>query len=256
MLEGIHSLIDTTESKPSNFPPTLVYNEGWLLRLVLDWYSRHIFQNHSLLFQPRATWFSEALLPSPFRPRHRGDTRAESRTHADGIIGHFSIGSSAKADARLLADATQLIVIEAKIYSPFSAGTRNAPYFDQAARNVACITELLYRADCPPSQMTSLAFFVTAPEAQIKAGIFTQKLNKGSIWAAVQMRAEAFNSDLGDWLGEWFSPTLDTIRIESLSWESLISLIESNDPEVFQSLKTFYERCLIYNRPGVRNIST
>jgi hypothetical protein len=255
MLEGIHRLIDAVESQPANFPPTLLYNEGWMLRVVLDWYSRHKITDHPLQFHPSATWFSEVLMPSPFRPRHRGDTRAEARTHADGIVGHFFVGGSAKADVKLLADATQLIVIEAKIYSPLSSGTQNAPGFDQAARNIACITELLKRADRPPSQMTSLAFFVLAPEAQIKTGVFAQKLDKESIKAAVQTRAEAFKSELGNWVVEWFYPTIEAIRIEALSWETLISQIESNDSVVFQSLQVFYERCLFHNGPGVQNVS-
>jgi hypothetical protein len=255
MLEGIHRLIGAAESKPANFPPTLIYNEGWLLRLVLDWYSRHKLIGHLLHFQPRATWFSEALLPSPFRPRHRGDTRAEARTHADGIVGHFSVGGSSKADARLLTDATQLIVTEAKIYSPLSGGTQNAPGFDQAARNIACITELLSQANRPSSQMTSLGFFVLAPEAQIKTGVFAQKLDKTNIRAAVQTRVNAFSSVLSGWIYEWFFPTLETIRIEALSWETLISHIESNDPGVFQSMQMFYERCLIHNGPRVRLVS-
>ncbi len=256
MLKGIHRLIDAAESEPANFPPTLLYNEGWLLRLVLDWYSRHKLTDHPLLFQHHATWFSEALLPSPFRPRHRGDIRAEARTHADGIVGHISVGSSAKADASLLDDATQFIVTEAKIYSPLSGGTRNAPTFDQAARNIACITELLFRGKLPPSQMTSLAFFVVAPEAQIKTGVFAQKLDKAAIEAAVQARAEAFSSELGGWVDEWFFPTLEVIRIEALSWESLIRDTASNDPEAFQSLQAFYERCLKYNGLGVRLVPT
>jgi hypothetical protein len=226
-----------------------------MLRLVLDWYSRHNLTDHPLLFQPRSTWFSEALLPSPFRPRHHGDTRAESRTHADGIVGHISVGSSAKADARLLTNATQLIVIEAKIYSPLSGSTKNAPGFDQAARNIACITELLSRANRPPTQMTSLSFFVLAPVAQINTGIFAQKLDKESIRVAVQTRAQAFKSELGNWLDEWFFPTLQKIRVEALSWETLISQIETNDPDVFQSFQGFYERCLILNGPGVQHAS-
>jgi hypothetical protein len=185
LLEGIHQLIDAAESTPVNFPPTLIYNEGWLLRLILDWFSRHQLSDHPLQFEPGATWFSEALLPSPFKACYRGDTRAEARTHADGILGHISIGGSAKADAKLLADATQLIVLEAKIYSPLSGGTRNAPNFNQVARNVACITELIHRANRPPSYMTSLVFLVVAPEVQIKTGIFTQKLNKVTINRAV-----------------------------------------------------------------------
>jgi hypothetical protein len=60
------------------FPPTLLYNEGWLLRLVLDWFSRHDVQGHPLSFRAWARWFSEALLPSAFLARHRGDRLAES----------------------------------------------------------------------------------------------------------------------------------------------------------------------------------
>jgi hypothetical protein len=60
------------------FPPTLLYNEGWLLRLVLDWFSRHDVQGHPLSFGAGARWFSEALLPSAFLARHRGDRLAES----------------------------------------------------------------------------------------------------------------------------------------------------------------------------------
>jgi len=252
VLDGIHRLIDSAESEPVNYPLTLLYYEGWLLRLVLDWYSRHMLTSHMLLFQPRATWFSEALLPSPFRPRYRGDTRAEARTHADGVVGHISVGSSAKADARLLDDASQLIVTEAKIYSPLSGGTRNAPSYDQAARNIACITEMLFRANHSPSLMTDLSFYVLAPEAQIKTGVFAQKLDKTAIRTAVRNRAEAFSSELGGWVNERFLPTLEVIRVDGLSWESLIGEIASIDPDAFRSLQAFYQRCLKYNGLGVR----
>lgn len=104
--------------------------------------------------------------------------------------------------------------------------------------------------------MTSLAFFVVAPEAQIKTGVFTQKLDKDAIGATVQARAEAFSSELGGWIDEWFFPTLEVIRIEPLSWESLIGETASNDPEAFQSLRAFYERCLKYNGLGIRLVPT
>ncbi len=252
MLDGIHRLIDTTAAETANFPLTLIYNEGWLLRLVIDWYSKHPIPDHPLLFHPNATWFSEALLPSPFKPRYRSDPRAEAPTHADAIIGHFSIGSHGKADVKALPDAAQLIIIEAKIYSSLSGGTRHAPGFDQAARNVACITEILYRANRAPSKLASLAFFLAAPEAQIKSGVFTQKLDKAAIRAAVLERAKAFSPELDGWTAEWFTPTLEAIRIEALSWESILHTIASRDQETFRWLQEFYERCLQYNRPGVR----
>lgn len=51
MLEGIDRLIDSVESEPANFPPKLVYNEGWLLKLILYWHCRHKIVSYLLLFQ-------------------------------------------------------------------------------------------------------------------------------------------------------------------------------------------------------------
>ena len=77
--------------------------------------------------------------------------------------------------------------------------------------------------------MTCLVFFVVAPEAQIKTGVFTQKLNIDAITKVVQIRAKAFSIELGSWADKWFFPALEIIRIETLLWESFIGFIESND---------------------------
>jgi hypothetical protein len=129
------------------FPPTLLYNEGWFLRLVLDWFSRHDVQGHPLSFGAGARWFSEALLPSAFLARHRGDRLAESWTHADGVVGHFLIGEGGKALLRLAPEAGQLLVLEAKLFRGLSPGVTKARYYDQAARTVACMAEVLRRAE-------------------------------------------------------------------------------------------------------------
>ena len=118
-------------------PATLLYNESWLLRLVLGAAARGI-RCLPEPFEPTARWFSEARLYTPFGSRKRGDVLAESVTHADGVIGQFEIGRSSRAGLHLAADATQFIVTEAKMFSGLSAGTTRAPEYDQAARNVAC----------------------------------------------------------------------------------------------------------------------
>jgi hypothetical protein len=71
----------------SQFPPTEVYNEGWMLRLVLDAAQEVELRGHPLEFYPDARWYSEALLNSAFLPRARADALAEGFTHADGIVG-------------------------------------------------------------------------------------------------------------------------------------------------------------------------
>jgi len=218
-----------------------------MLRLVLDWFKTHETQGHPLSFHAEATWFSEALLPSPFRARSRGDRRAETRTHADGIIGHISIGSAGKADVELLPNARQLVAVEAKIGSSLKGGTRNSPTFDQAARSVACIAEVLSRAGRRPDRMNSLAFLVAAPRANLDRGAIAAKLEKSSIEAAVRSRAQAFSPELEPWLEGWFLPTLERMTIEALSWESLISDIQDLDDSAGQDFATFYEKCLEYN---------
>src|SRR5688572_11739872 len=131
LLERVHALLDTCTTDAPLFPPTQLYNEGWLLRLILDWYATHPGTNSPLMFSAQARWFSEALLPSAFLPRYRGDQLAESRTHADGVIGHFTIGHRGKADLSLTSSAIQLVVCEAKMFSGLSSNVKNASYFDQ-----------------------------------------------------------------------------------------------------------------------------
>ena len=160
------------------------------------------------------------------------------------MIGHFTVGSAAKVDVMLLPQATQLVVIEAKIHSPLSRRTLHASTYDQAARNVACIAELLSRAHRLPSDFQSLAFVVIAPQQHIKEGGITAKLEKLSIEKAVRSRAQDFSPELDAWLDDWFIPTLETIRIEPLAWEHLISDIAAIDQHTSQGFTMFYDRCL------------
>jgi hypothetical protein len=247
MLKRIHSLIDAVDRKPQRFPPTIIYNEGWMLRLVLDWFESHHLTNHVLSFRPEATWYSEALLPTPFKARYQGDPRAEARTHADGLFGHIAIGNLAKTDAQLLLPATQLVVIEAKIDSALSTGTLNAPTYDQVSRNVACVCEMLSRAKRRPQEVPALAFVLIAPKQRINAGVFTAKLDKQSVKVAVRSRVETFSPELDAWWEEWLVPILEAIRVEALSWEGLISDIATVDGPASCELVAFYDRCLKYN---------
>ena len=50
-----------------------------------------------------------------------------------------------------------------KMFSKLSSGTKNAPGYDQAARTVACVAEILRCAGIIPQQMVRLGFFVAAP---------------------------------------------------------------------------------------------
>lgn len=231
-------------------PPTTLYNEGWMLRLVLDWFSRQPFDEHPLSFAPGSRWYSEALLPSQFLARSRGDVLAESWTHADGAVGHFAIGARGRGDLHLKPDARQLVVTEAKMFSGLSAGTRRAPKYDQAARNVACIAEVLHRAGRHPASCPRLVFLVLAPAEQIDADVFASSLNKTSIAAKVGERVSAYGGAKDGWYRQWLRPLLDTISVELLSWERVVAQVGQRDPGAGAYLESFLQSCLAFNRPA------
>ena len=249
-LERILEMLQAAGGPERVFPATVLYNEGWLLRLVLQWFSSHADTSHPLQFDSGACWFSEALLPSQFLRGTGGDRLAEGWTHADAVIGHVVVGDAALADTALAASATQMLVIEAKLFSPLSAGVTNARYFDQAARNVACLAEVLHRAGRYPRELTSVGFLVLAPAEQITGGVFTKKMAKLSIQEKVSRRVTEYGDSAKDrWLQEWFLPTLTKAQVECLSWESIIDHVKSRDTRFGAELSNFYNLCLQFNRP-------
>ena len=128
-----------------------------------------------------STWFSEVLLPTAFKARFQGDPLSEARTNADGVIGQIRIGAKAKTHLELEPHPTQFTVAESKVGRPLSKGTSNARYFDQAARNVACMAEVIARAGKEPSGFDRLEFVVLAPRYSIDKGTFSDELTRSSI---------------------------------------------------------------------------
>jgi len=126
LLKSFLNLLPNIDYENPNFPPTILYNEGWLFRLVIDWFSSSGITDHPLSFPKNGHWFSEARLPSAFLPRFRDDPLAESHTNADGVIGHFIIGRKGKTDLELTPEATHFVVLEGKLYSGISKGRRCA----------------------------------------------------------------------------------------------------------------------------------
>jgi len=246
ILNKVQSLLESCSTAKACFPPTILYNEGWMLRLTLDLFSTLRIPNHILSVPEGSRWYSEALLPSAFLPRSRSDSLGESWTHADGVIGHFEIGKGAKANLILSRDATHFVVLEAKMFSKLSSGVKHATYFDQAARNVACMAEVLRRTNHSPSEFTSLGFYVLAPQAQ--QGVFTENLSRDSIREKVERRVKEYGGEKDEWFLKYFIPTLDCMKIEARSWEELIDTIRIHDPNTIHELEEFYKLCLQYNQ--------
>lgn len=250
------------------FPPTEFFNEGWMLRLVLDAVRSLKIAGHPLSFAEGATWYSEALLESPFRPRHRADRLAEGFTNADGVIGQFDFRATTKAGLRLKPDATQFVVAEAKMFSNLSAGTKNAPAFNQAARNVACMAWAIEQAGRPLASFGSLGFFVIAPRpAQRGAGVSNLETATApdAIKLAVHERIVAYEAqerhegiDLRRWEAETFRPLVDRLAASGglgvLSWEDCIATVQQADADAGAELDRFYQRCLTFAPLAARRV--
>jgi len=248
-IERVSSLLERCGGPEKNFPPTDLYNEGWMLRLVLDWLSSNPGIDHDLAFATNDKWYSEALLPSAFLARVRGDKLAESWTHADGVIGDFVIGKNREGDLSLVEGAARILVTEAKMFSKLSSGVKNASYFNQAARNVACIAEAICRAEISPSTLKGIGFFVLAPESQINRGTFAEHMAPESIRNIVRRRVSEYHEpEKNKWFEDWFLPTLGKIQIREISWEELCSVINQHDSAFGKQLDTFYGKCLEFNQ--------
>jgi len=247
----VQRILESITVEGASIPGTLLYNEGWLLRLVLAAGSKGI-DCLPFRFEPTARWFSEALLYSAFLPRFRGDRLAESLTHADGVIGQFLFDAATKAGLVLDPECSQFVVCEAKVFSGLSVGTKRAPTFDQAARNVGCIAETLRRAKRSVPLYKSLGFFVLAPESQIDAGVFSSQMSKDGIQDRLRQRISMYEGEpnhieLKGWLDEWALPLVDRMGLSCCSWESVIDRVSVSHPEYSASLREFYKLCLKYN---------
>jgi hypothetical protein len=207
---------------------------------------------HQLSFLAGARWYSEALLPSRFLPQRRGDIRAESFTHADGVVGHFTISPGERGEASLLSDARQFVVTEAKLGSSLSAGTKNAPEFDQAARNVACMAHMLDIARVEPATVECLGFYVIAPERQINAGVFGNLVTKESIARKVAARVGQYQGEWDKWFTGSFIPILKRIDLSVLSWESILALLPQDEETA--AIREFYSLCQKFNPSRVERL--
>jgi len=254
MKKIIVDLLNRCDSDDNVFPPTDLYNEGWLLRIILDWFSKQDTSDHQLSFSDGCKWFSEARLPTQFKATSRKDPLYETWTHADGVIGHIIVGGVGKTDTSLAKDATHLVVTEAKMFSRLSAGVKNASYYNQAARYAACISELLNRADRKPSELKRLGLYVLAPAETIENGWFKRQLDKADIRQRVERRVQAYEGEKDQWFEEWFRPALDHMEVRSLSWESILEYIGSVDTGYSIDLQDFYKKCLAFNRPASQTV--
>jgi len=256
------------DQSTSHFPATEVFNEGWMLRLVLDAMQTLNARSHALRFLSGSRWYSEARLGSPFRPRIRKDPLGEGSTNADGVIGHFEMRRSSKAGIELKPDGRQFVVVEAKMFSNLSSRTTYAPGYNQAARNVACMAEALAQSRIPLADFESVGFVLIAPELDKRChrdSNLETCLTADSIRSAVDQRIAAYEAQsrreapkLREWERNHFLPLVSRLEeeksLEVLSWEQLIDAVKAANRECGDELFEFYQQCLTF-APIIKPVS-
>ena len=65
--------------------------------------------------------------------------------------------------------------------------------------------------------MTSIGFYVLAPQEQIDLGVFEEHLEKGSIEPKVRRRVGEYSGEKDTWLKDAFLPVLDYIDIDPIT---------------------------------------
>ena len=108
-------------------PPTALYNEGWMLRLVLHWFDHHRTVEHPLAMLEGSSWYSEPLLASRFFGKSRGDPRAEGWTNADAVIGHFRLRAGGRGDVEVVPTARQSLWLRQSSAAPCPLAQRTLP---------------------------------------------------------------------------------------------------------------------------------
>lgn len=253
-------LQSATDPDEARFPPTEIFNEGWMMRLVLDAFERERISGHQLSFNEGSRWYSEARLATAFRPRSAKDNLSEGFTNADGVIGRFDFRTNTRAGLKLSPAGRQFVVVEAKMFSGLSSGTRNAPVYNQVARNVACMATAIAAAGKTPDDFDRLGFFVIAPRIELRRGA-KQHLEDHVLADAVKtairgrvamyeaaMRPEAI--ELVGWEAKYAAPLIDRLVADEalavLSWEDCIKSIAAHCGTTGDELTRFYETCLTY----------
>jgi hypothetical protein len=227
-------LVNRDEPK-SMFPGTEIFNERWLLRLVLKkWLDGSGGSKFGFLpFPEDARAYSEGQLYTPFR----GGAHRERNTHVDGIVGDFSIPDT-KSGIRLNSGMSYIAAFESKLYSALSPGVRYAPAYDQLSRTAACLINSILRADPKPGYVAHVVVVRAKDNRHIKP----DKYRRDRIGRTIADRLAAFtpsaerSGTIERFTAGW-KEVLENVEFHFLTWEEVVAYLSDD------GLTRFYDQC-------------
>ena len=258
--DNITEILSSIEKYPdgeNNILPTALYNEGWMLRLVLNWFSKNPETGFRISFNKEARWFSEGGLEPAF-------AGGEGYTAADGIYGNFTVGTQGAlshknnvkargiSDIRPEKNCGQFVVIEAKMCSGFSTGITRDGKYNQAARYLACMSHVLHEAKIDINTIKDLAFYVLLPKWRKSNSTINKFLQKEKVIDVVKERLEKTvgcdtSSERVKWFKNAFLPFMEKVLIKPIAWEEILDFIKKADKDAYEILNEFYLMCRRFN---------
>ena len=244
LMERIEAMLRGCGTGAGVFPPAVLFNERWLLRLILDWFSRHQVTEHPLSFPENGRWFSDILLPSPFVGAGRRPKTGDPPCELGGLIGHFDVPDLESPLVSASPQTLHLMAVDGTMSGEMAPGVTGARYLDQTARTVAGMAEALRRANRRPSGLDRIGFYVIAPYALVAAGGLQKEMSRESIGRKVKRRVKSFTPSKERWHGEGFQPTLERLEVGIVAWEQVIERLGQQDGPAAAPIEEFYHRCL------------
>lgn len=240
MITTVVQILSRCSHSETNIRPTILYNEGWMTRLLVEVSIRAQLRLPEISFDKIQHWYSEGLLSSPFLARSRQDNLAEGHTHADMALGDFRVGSANQGDISIEGTDGIFGVIEAKMGSQLSTGTKNAPAYDQASRNLACIAFNALSTD------HRIFFAVAAPRKKIEEYGFDEQVSVSRMVDTIAQRFDMYDTDSEVYALK--KRVLDRARSCTcfvLSYESWIDALTGHDAQAL--LHEFKNQCYKFN---------
>ena len=241
-MNSIIEIIKSIDSPAPGINPTEIYNEGWMTRLLVYYSIQDKLTINSIDFSKITNWCSEAVISSPFLQRYRGDKLAEGFTHADMTIGDFTVDFVNRGEIKIKKTAKLFGIIEAKMGSNLSKGTKNAPDYNQASRNLACIASKTFHIE-----NCKTFFSIAAPENRIEYHEIRKQIDLQNIISQIEKRFHEYPSSFRQ------EKNMDRIlkkaaktEIWHISYEEWIKRFTK--PESISQLSDFYEKAKKWNR--------
>ncbi len=260
MLKEITTIIETVDdSKNRIISPKLIYNDKFLLSLILKWFVRqsHLIVNSDLdrkickacQLIDGSRFYINATIETPFKVRKKGekDVLAEASATVSGAVGHFSIRYGKKKEKLiLLPDAGQFVILETTMIKPLKKGGKNMRKYHQIAKDIGCMVHTLSQIE--NKFLDYLGLYVFAPETVLQLETFKTYTYKPSIEELMVKRVEPYGDDEDKLLFiDLFRRLFQRIDIDCISFEDIIRFIKKNDAEYGDNLLSFYDKCLRYH---------